>query len=150
MKKTVLIFFLIAFSSKSFACICTKFWNEWNKQQTLEVINYSDLIFIGELKTIADDCYEFEITDVFNGNVKKGEIVTGYYVTSCSDMPYVKGKYLIYGNYIRSDGKNILNYSQCSPSKKISDIKTKLESEYLKKEVELLNECFDKKVTTEK
>jgi hypothetical protein len=72
------MFFFIVFSSKSFACICTVFWNEWNKQQTIETINYTDVIFIGELKTFGDDFYEFEITNVFNGNLKKGEIVTGY------------------------------------------------------------------------
>lgn len=150
MNKILLIFFLIAFSSKSFACICTVFWNEWNEQQTLEMINYTDVIFIGELKTLADDCYEFEITNVFNGNVKKGEIVTGYYLTSCSAMPYANGRYLIYGDYNRINGEILLDYSQCSPSRKISDIKTKRESEYLTKEIEFLNECFDKKVTLER
>jgi len=150
MKKILVIISFLAFSPKVFACMCEVFWNQWNEQQTINTINYSDVIFIGELKTLADDCYEFEIINVFNGNVKKGEIVTGYYITSCSDMPYAKGKYLIYGEYNKIDGKTLLDYSQCTPSRKISDIKTKQESEYLKRELELLNECFDKKVTLEK
>ncbi|PHR13246.1 MAG: hypothetical protein COA40_07085 [Aequorivita sp.] len=150
MKRILACILFIVFVHDASACICELIWNEWDEQQTIEVINYSDVIFIGELKALTDDCYEFEIINVFNGNVRKGEIVTGYYVTSCSDMPYAKGKYLIYGNYHRIDGKTLLDYSQCTPSRKISDIQTKQDSEYFKKELELLNECFDKKVTLEK
>lgn len=130
--------------------MCDVFWNQWNEQQTINMINNRDLIFIGELKTLTDDCYDFEIISVFNGNLKKGGVVTGYYLTSCSNMPYSKGRYLIYGDYNKINGKTLFDYSQCSPSRKISNLKTKQESEYLKKELELLNKFFDKKVTLQK
>jgi hypothetical protein len=146
MTKILTIIIFISFIPKSFACMCTVFWNEWNEQQTIETIEFSDVIFIGELKALADDCYEFEIIKVFNGNLEKGNVVAGNYVTSCSAMPYGNGKYIIYGQYHTINEEIIFDYSLCSPSRKISDIRAEKESEYLKKELNLLNEYFDKKL----
>ncbi|WP_203296788.1 hypothetical protein [Luteirhabdus pelagi] len=150
MKQIFTWFFFIAFIQNSSACICELFWNDWNEQQMIDVINYSDVIFIGELKARADDCYEFEIIEIFNGSLKKGEIVTGYYVTSCSDMPYRNGEYLIYGDYKIIDYEIFLDYSLCSPSRNISDLETEQEIDYLTKELKFLNECFDKEITTKR
>ncbi|MBW1296403.1 hypothetical protein [Aquimarina litoralis] len=126
--------------------MCTKFWNEWNEQQTSQIIESSDIIFIGKLMASSNDCYEFEVIDVFKGSVNIGATLEGYYLTSCSGLPNVKGKWIFYGNYRLRNDNRVLNYSQCSPTRNLSRISRKRKQEYLDKELKLLNTCFDKNI----
>ncbi|MDC7998418.1 hypothetical protein [Gilvibacter sediminis] len=149
MNKILALIFLVVFVPNSFACICTTLWQVWNKDEYIELVNYTDVIFIGELKVVSfeEDCYEFEILDVFKGDVEVGSILTGHYITSCSDMPSLYGSYLIYGDYDNFDGKSTFEYSQCSPSKMVSQFINKEETKYFEKELSFLNEYFKLEVT---
>ncbi|WP_435577887.1 hypothetical protein [Gilvibacter sp.] len=151
MNKILTIIFLLAYIPKSFACLCLNLWNEWDESEVREQFSYTDVIFIGELKSISleEKCYEFEIINTFKGDLKKEEIVQGYYMNSCSAMPTLNGKYLIYGSYYNLDGKMILEYGQCSSSKWIEKIHTQELAIYFEKELEFLNRHFDTNVELE-
>ncbi len=150
MKETITIIFLISFSFTSFACKCPKFWNTWNEQKAIRAIESSDIIFIGNLKAVTDDCYEFEVINAFKGAIKKGDLVDGYYLTSCSGRPHGNGKWIFYGKHYPTSNDNlVLHYSQCSPTRDLIGMSKKENREYWESELKLLNSCFDTNITTE-
>ncbi len=148
-KQTVTLIVLITFSFKSFACKCPKLLDKWDEQKAMQMIESSDIIFIGKLKTVTKESYEFEVVNAFKGAIKKGDLVNGYYLTSCSGRPYGNGKWIFYGRYFQMPNKNdlTLHYSQCSPTRNLIN-KSKIEHQkYWEKELSLLNRCFDTNIT---
>jgi len=101
--------------------MCGYFWTKWNENKAIKYINDTDIIFTGNLITFTDDCYEFKVIKVYKGEAKKNDIIDGYYKTSCSGYPNIKGKWIFYGNYddTNNDGNLILDYHQCGPTKNI-------------------------------
>lgn len=154
MKTTILtLLMIIGFASESIACECSRLiWAEWNEEDVKESIEFSDLIFTAKLVSVKQDYYEFKVLEVFKGELKKREIIKGYYVTSCSGWPLKQrtDDWIFYGHYEQDEnGKKILNYSQCGPTRNLNHppIYTKQQNiEYWNKELKLLNKKFNKKV----
>jgi len=112
----MLIILLIGFISNSFACDCYKLnWANWDEQAVVDNINQSELIFIGNLISSTTESYKFKVIEVFKGEIKKGDIIDGFYPTSCSGRPHPKRnkEWIFYGFYINFEGDYILNFSTC-------------------------------------
>ncbi len=155
MKKLILILIFFSFGIESFACECHKIlWAKWNKNDVKKTIKSADVIFIGKLVSSTEDYYQFKVFETFKGTIKNGEIIEGYYPTSCSGRPYhkLKGFWVFYGYYEKMDDEKILNYSSCGPTRSLNyPIKfTKKQNEsYWEQELELLNTEFRRNVKLE-
>jgi len=145
----ILVILLMTFNI-SYGCICGLFWRKWDEKKAEDFINYTDIIFIGELVTYADDCYEFKVIKPYKGNIKKDDIIDGYYKSTCSGYPEKKGKWIFYGQYddLNENGNSLLDYSQCGPTKNIdfkhddTNLLKDLEQKYWIQELKLLNRIF--------
>jgi hypothetical protein len=154
MKRITLIFLIIiVFTAKSFACICSKMvWAEWNKEDIKSSMESNDIIFIGKLVSVSKDYYEFKVLEVFKGDVKKDEILKGFYITSCSGWPEKQsiGEWIFYGHYAQYEtDEKILDYSQCGPTRSLCfpPIYTREQNtKYWNTELEMLNKKYGKSV----
>lgn len=128
----------------SYGCICGLLWRKWDEKKAEDFIAYTDIIFIGELITSSDDCYEFKVIKPYKGNIMKGDIIDGYYKSTCSGYPQKKGRWIFYGQY----DNLLLDYNQCGPTKNIDfeDDDTNLfkdfQQKYWAQELNLLNRIF--------
>jgi hypothetical protein len=108
----------------------------------------SDVIFIGELAGREKGHYFLQVLHVFKGDLDKGQIVRGDELTSCSGWPTgnVKSSWVFYGNYEVSGAKARMDYSQCGPTRNLSEPKfysSEKNIEYWNLELAMLNKLFN-------
>ncbi|MGY6648314.1 hypothetical protein [Wenyingzhuangia sp. IMCC45574] len=154
MKKLLQIFFLI-FVFNSYACECEKIlWAEWSEEGIKESIINNKIIIIGELISSNEKSYKLKVIESFKGGLKKGEILEGSYLNTCSGRPHPKrtGKWIFYGFYGKNENTEILNYSSCGPTRSLNYTTFYSKEDHIrnwKKELKILNSIFNKKVEFE-
>ena len=154
MKKQLLILFLsIGFYSN--ACDCSKMLTaEWTKNGIIESISNSEVIIIGKLISSTEKSYKLKIVEVFKGKLKKGEILEGFYPSSCSGRPHPKktGHWIFYGFYEKFENEKILNYSSCGPTRSLEYLTIYSKKEHKKfwmEELKILNKRLNKSIEFE-
>ena len=110
---TSVIFILMLLTSADlYACTC-KNLGSLSKLRKLSYDN-SEIIFLGNLVGVdsTNNTYAFEIVELFKGQ-SQSNIIKGKYFDSCSVVPSVKGKWIVYANF--EDG--FINIDECLASR---------------------------------
>ena len=117
MKKSYLILIIIFSISytKAFSCQCKEYEKDSLRRISYEV---SDIVFLGELISTnpENSTYQFKIYETFKG-IDTFKIITGAEFTNCSIVPYPKGLWLVYANFVQGD---TIDISSCLASRSIS------------------------------
>lgn len=103
---SLIILLLFYFSFEAFSCSCKI--GGYKESQEID-FELSDLVFLGEVITVEETSYKFQLIEIFKGDSNM-KIIEGMLFTSCSMIPRKgEGQWLVYGNL--TNGK--LDISQC-------------------------------------
>lgn len=140
---------LCASASTLHPCECRSLVTvDWDQSIVRHYMNTSDVIFIGELAGLEEGHYFLKVLHVFKGDLHSGQVVRGDELTSCSGWPNGNSKsaWIYYGNYAVSGGIMRMDYTQCGPTRNLSEPRFythEKNNEYWKLELAMLNNLFN-------